>query len=54
MEEEVDLKYTKRERKSGRSRAEKALIGAKAQSAPASPARSEKHLLSGQPSFLPF
>lgn len=41
-EEEEDLKFTKRERKSGRSRAEKALVAAKTQSALTSPARSEK------------
>lgn len=39
-EEEEDLKFSKRERKCGRSKVDKALVDAKTQSAPASPARS--------------
>lgn len=45
-EDEEDPKYTKMERKYGRSSAEKVLVAAKTQSDPASPARNEEPFFS--------
>lgn len=51
--EKENANYTKRERKAGWSRAEKALVAAKTWSASASPARTEKDALQGIPRSLP-
>lgn len=53
-DEEQDLKYLKKEKKAHQSRAEKALVAARNQSAPASPARSEPVKVRPGVFFLPL